>query len=262
MSGRGRPNECSWEAFATEDGTLPSTIARAADLLALTARLTHVEEYLRTLPPNLASFNNYSAPLIIPTTGEPLKIEMEETFSDTEDAAVNLENGVFMRPPPIFSGNGDVASPAASSSSKLRHQVGSKSMTTGVRELRFGGKPMEYTKVLTSIISQEKNLGSFSKAHLNVEFDALPEDVEQAWKDEQRKIYRALPTRGAIKHLVSLYFSKVSWLFHHLHAPSFFAELEAFDAMWDAGRLEEVDVLWLALLCIVSCFIRQCATSC
>lgn len=260
FTGRGRPNECTWEAFATEDGALPTSIARSSDLIALASRLAHVEAYLKTLPPNLANFRPYIPPLTPTATPTEIvkQITKEETFSDTEDAAVDLENGVFGR-----SGLGRT-SPAPSSTKNNRGvEEGTRSRrgTVSGRELRFGGKALELTKALTSIVAPDRLISAYSKAHLNVEFDASPADVERAWGEEQRRIYRALPNRAAIKHLVSLYFTKVSWLFHHLHAPSFFAELEAFDAMWDAGRLEEVDVFWVALLCIVSIEIDESTNS-
>lgn len=56
-TGRNRPEDCTWDVFQpANDAFLPPTIARSTDLEALTARLAHVEAYLKTLPPNFAMF--------------------------------------------------------------------------------------------------------------------------------------------------------------------------------------------------------------
>lgn len=142
----------------------------------------------------------------------------EETFSDTEDAAVNLENGVFGGR--LGGGAGEKKVQGAQ-----RVPIGGKGggmagASNARSQARFGAPALELTKALTSIIAAERPHDTFSKAHLNVEFDASPAEVEQARKEELRKIYRALPNRQSVVHLVNLYFGRVSWLFHHLHAPT------------------------------------------
>lgn len=273
LSERGQASGCTWDVFSNE-GYLPPTIARTSDLSAITSRLQHIEAFLRTLPPNLASFTPYVPPAAPNTAlGDPNWKTLvqgagggaqEETFSDTEDAAVDLENGVF----------GQVAANAAAGSPEATKTTSGTSGRGGGGaggKLRFGGRDMELTTALTSIVAPER-VGS-SKVHLDVEFDANPAEVEKARVDVLRRIYRVLPLRNAVNHLVHLYFSRVSWLFHHiqyvpapftsffanasndeilLSAPSFLAELEAFHAMWDAGRSDEVDFFWVALLLMVS----------
>lgn len=64
---------------------------------------------------------------------------------------------------------------------------------------------------------------------------------------------RTLPGRDATLFLVERYFSNVAWLFHHLHAPSFRAEVQHFHLMCDQERQRDVDPFWLALLLMVIC---------
>lgn len=142
----------------------------------------------------------------------------EETFSDTEDAAVDIENGVFGA---RFGGGGEKKIVGAHRGLPNGGVGGSAGGAGASRsQARFGAPALELTKALTSIIAAERPNDTFSKAHLSVEFDATPAEVEQARRDELRRIYRALPDRQSVVHLVNLYFGRVSWLFHHLHAPT------------------------------------------
>lgn len=236
---RGRPSDCTWDLLSTDAGLLPPTIARTADVDALTARLTHIEAYLRTLPPNLASFVPY-APQADPHPAHPppRKAPPDETFSDTEDAAVLLENGVF--------GTRPILGPDSPEHSSL---VLPRDDGRRARESRFGARGLELTKALTSIVALGHRTPS--RAHLNVEFDATAAEVDAAAASATQRILRALPPRAVVRHLVNLYFTRVSWLFHHLHAPSFLVELDAFYSLVDLGRSDDVDVFWLALLLMV-----------
>ncbi|KAL8281363.1 hypothetical protein RQP46_006397 [Phenoliferia psychrophenolica] len=245
---RGRPSQCSWDLFSN-DAALPPTIARSADVDILASRLAHIEAYLRTLPPNLAPFTPFT-PSPLPHTPHPLQLQpppRDETFSDTEDAAVLIENGVFGSRPIL-----GPDSPDNSSSLTMRRDDGgsSRGARGDVRDSRFGRRDRELTKSLTSIVSQGKSTPS--RAHLNVEFDATQADVEAATVAATQRVLRALPPRPVVHHLVGLYFTRVSWLFHHLHAPSFLVELDAFDVLVDAGRGDDVDIFWVALLLMAS----------
>lgn len=231
LAERGQASGCTWDAFSTE-GYLPPTLARTSDLSAVTSRLQHIEAFLARLPPNLASFTPYVPPappstaLEDPNRKTPVQGAgegvQEETWSDTEDAAVDLEDGVF----------GQVAANAAAESPETKTRLGTNGRgggTTGGK-LRFGGRDMELTKALTSIVSPER-VGPASKVHLDVEFDASPAEVERARLEVLGRIYRALPTREAVTHLVHLYFSRVSWLFHHIQSviDLFSCFLDSFD---------------------------------
>jgi hypothetical protein len=252
---RGQASACTWDVFSTE-GFLPPSIARTVDVVALADRLKQVEAYLQTLPPNLGTFKPF-VPVSVATPGQSevddkemlivTKLQPEqinnESFSDTEDAAVNLENGVFGR------GLGAAGLVKMRSGDRTR-----SNSVAGGQTSRFGGvRNMEFTKALTCIVSMDRGPGtsSYSKVHLDVNFDASPAEVEFARMEAIRRIFRVLPPRAAVTHLVQLYFSRVSWLFHHVHAPSFLAELDSYHAMCDAGRADEVDISWIALLLMV-----------
>jgi hypothetical protein len=151
---RGASSTCTWDIFSgtgNGDGFLPPSIARTADLDAVVARLAHVEAYLKTLPPNLASFRplaqgvqdtNYGDPnrkFIAGGGGAGVGREQgkEETFSDTEDAAVNLENGVFGGR--LGGGGGEKKTPGARPGLTVGGTGGGMTRATSVRSLtRFG----------------------------------------------------------------------------------------------------------------------------
>lgn len=251
---------------------MPPSIARTVQVEAVADRVSQIEAFLSTLPPNRASFQAYAARKPSTALADPARKfvgagaavkEQEDTFSDTEDAAVNLENGVFGARMTALdkTGKGGIG--------KLEGR--GAPAAPGQRPSRFVGSSLELTKSLTSIVATDRPNESYSKGHLAVEFDASPAEVERARAEELRRIYRALPNRASIVHLVTLYFERVSWLFHHLHAPtsvrrnmsvpsreltaffpySFTVELEAFHTMCDSGRQQEVDPLFLALLLMV-----------
>ncbi|BGP31851.1 hypothetical protein JCM10296v2_003628 [Rhodotorula toruloides] len=272
---RGKPSECAWDVLQpANDVYLPPNLARTSDLEALAARLAHVEKYLRTLPPNLAP---YRALDIVPVASNDKPGEAsdarrggkkrkligamdDEAFSDTEDAAVQLENGVF-RPTEAVStalttalaaqtrSNGLLPSPQPPS---LMRATSNPAASTLSSASRFGAPQVELTKALTSIVSPPTNPASTSiLAHLPVDFDATPEEVAQVKADEIDRIMRTLPGRDATAYLVERYFDNVAWLFHHLHAPSFRAEVEAFHTLCDQNRQHSIDLPWLALLLMV-----------
>lgn len=249
---RGQADLCTWDVFSTE-GFLPPTIARSSEVAALTDRLAHVEHYLSTLPSNQPTFYPYlpiagPSTLVAPpaqqqsTRKPPATFGDEETFSETEDAAIDLEEA-FVKTPTI----------ANLDDKEAFSRTESRGMLPGTKEMKYGGRGAELTKALTCIVASERPAGAapYSKVHLTVSLTATQAEVEKARLTALRMLYRVLPQRAAVTHLVELYFSKVSWLFHHIHAPTFLAELEAFHIMLDNGRSEEVDVLWIALLFMV-----------
>ncbi|BGO93876.1 hypothetical protein NBRC10512_006114 [Rhodotorula toruloides] len=274
---RGKPSECAWDVLQpANDVYLPPNLARTSDLEALAARLAHVEKYLRTLPPNLAPFRPLDIVPVVPkdrpgevsdARGGGKKRKMigaldDEAFSDTEDAAVQLENGVFRPTEAASTGlatslvaptrpNGLMPSPQPPSLMRATSNPAAATLSSATS--RFGAPQVELTKALTSIVSPPVHPVSTPSllAHLPVDFDATPEEVAQARADEIDRIMRTLPGRDAIGYLVERYFDNVAWLFHHLHAPSFRAEVEAFHTICDQNRQHSIDLPWLALLLMV-----------
>ncbi|GAA5861032.1 hypothetical protein JCM8547_008014 [Rhodosporidiobolus lusitaniae] len=279
---RNRPGDCSWDVFQpANDAFLPATLARTADVDQLAARLAHVEKYLQTLPPNFAQFRPAVGP---PPTAEGVEGNVrailagtavkegdrEEGYSDTEDAAVNLENGVF---------NGRLELPGASlttSSAPLPQSLAPSSAqqaSVPVRPAlqqppqpsqqhlsRFGAPQVELTPALTSIVSSVPvssfNPSSALASTLGIDFDATPEEMRKARRDEVERILRALPSREVTEFLVERYFASVAWLFNHLHAPSFRSELAFFyDTLCSSSpsRAHEVDLSFLSLLLMILC---------
>ncbi|GAA6056116.1 hypothetical protein JCM3770_006002 [Rhodotorula araucariae] len=266
---RGRPSECAWDVFQpANDAFLPPTIARTAELDSLAQRLAHVERYLQTLPPNFALFRPIT-PSATPVagglavqagrkgsaagTGRPER-EGEEGYSDTEDAAMSLENGVFSARIGLESANSSAKPSITPARPHLPHATSSVGPASGRNAaVRFGAPQLELTKALTCIVSTTPTPSASLKAHLLVDFDATLEEVQEARKAEVERIVRTLPGREATAFLVERYFTSVNWLFHHLHAPSFRAELDAFHSLCNASRANDVDLTWLALLLMVLC---------
>ncbi|KAK4702031.1 hypothetical protein P7C70_g4194, partial [Phenoliferia sp. Uapishka_3] len=227
---RGRPADCTWDLLSN-DAALPPTIARTSDVDALVARLAHVESYLRTLPPNLAPFTPYTPQIPSshhhpPSANSSLRILKAQSpgFSDTEDAAVLLENGVFGTRP--ITGPDSPENDTGSRGTRRGGEGNQRAGRGDARESRFGSRGSDLTKALTSIVAHGRRIPS--RAHLNVEFDSTQAEVETATTSATQRILRAIPPRAVVQHLVNLYFTRVSWLFHHLHAPSFLIELDAF----------------------------------
>lgn len=211
---RGKPHECVWEEFANAS-SMPATIARAKDLDALSARLAHVETFLAKLPPNLTqSFKPLPTGMSIgPSTSanapSPMRIQnaKSDDFSDVEDAAATLEDGVFGAPP----ANGQSGAGVHRTSSKEARQaqtphVGKMGFTN-----TFGGtRHLELTPELTSIVAPERppHMPPLSTAHLDTPFDASPEQIDEAYRRAVRKCTDILPDSNVIDYLVDLYFAK------------------------------------------------------
>ncbi|GAA5911475.1 uncharacterized protein JCM6883_005771 [Sporobolomyces salmoneus] len=267
-SKRGRPTDCSWDILdpGNVDTFLPSTIARTSELEQLAERLAHVEAYLKTLPPNFALFRPLVPQVNASTTpgdsnakdvAPKAEKEVEDGYSDTEDAAVTLENGVF---------NGRLALdptakvptsvPPSSNSTRPFMAHAPVSFPGTARPPQRFGAPVELTSALTSIVSNMTPASSFFtstslRAHLNLEFEASPASAYEVFVNEVDRMIRSLPGREATTYLVDRYFTSVAWLFRVVHAPSFRAEVEAFHKLCDEGRQAEVDIYWLSLLFMV-----------
>lgn len=205
------------------DSLLPDFIARTVDLTTAVARIAAIEQYLSLLPSTLPPFVVVALPAgLIPRAGpvEATAVRMtpstsfaneEETFSDTEVAAIQLE--AFVKGPP------------------QQAEGLSNSQSAGGSSIMAVERPV---------------LVSTSRVHLNVEWDATSTQVKDAQRRAIRKVYRTLPTTPEISYLVDLFFSRVS-LFHSIHEPTFRSELEIFSAM-GPGRELEVDPLFFALV--------------
>ncbi|GAA5825755.1 hypothetical protein JCM11251_000359 [Rhodosporidiobolus azoricus] len=298
---RNRPTDCTWDVFQpANDAFLPPTLARTAEVEQLALRLAHVEKYLATLPPNFALFrplppgamgviegrNGGLAALSAAAEGAGVggrRIKEDEGYSDTEDAAVTLENGVFdgrlgdlaatsastskpfTNPTlPATSTSQPIISTSASSTAPVRPALPPSTSSTAILPsllapshsqgpTRFGAPPLELTPALTSITSSSPPPSSAVKAALLIDFDAGPEEVHQARRKEVERIAKALPGKAATVWLVERYFGSVAWLFNHLHAPSFRAELAFFHDHLLPTRAHEVDLFYLALLLMVLC---------
>ncbi|KAM0791451.1 hypothetical protein ACM66B_005906 [Microbotryomycetes sp. NB124-2] len=78
-------------------------------------------------------------------------------------------------------------------------------------------------------------------------------------KPEQRRkfvlddIYESLPKKQMMDHLVQTYFTRADWAWHLHHRPTFEAEYAAFGQLLAAGRRDEVDPLWTAVLAMTCC---------
>jgi len=229
-SKRGQGSTCQFDALVQHE--LPPTIARSAEVQALLLRVNHVERYLGSLPPSYATFKPYvpkeaddglpgSSAMAAGYSERPSRgahhghghghgLE-SETLSETEDAAVSLEAGVFAKELRMDLGPGGGVGRAGSA------PVAVGSIATG--ELRFGGKPVELTKALTSIVGPDRPPAS-SRYALDVDFEASDAELAAARRVAVRRLSEALPDRAVQFHLVHLYFGSVSWLFHVLHPSS------------------------------------------
>lgn len=65
----------------------------------------------------------------------------------------------------------------------------------------------------------------------------------------RRYLVSLLPSQAQCDMLVSYFFENINWMYQSIHAPSFRSELTAF---WDTD-VDDVDLIWLALLYIIIC---------
>lgn len=236
-----------------------------SDIAELQLRLSTIESYLATLSlPNPAPFMTLNSPrTILPAVSLPPPLQRassnrttglfvgssitsgrtsergrdhEENFSDVdvEDAAVNLENGVF--------GNG------LNGGTKLQMREESADIGNSGR--------MELTTAGTSIIAAKQTFDSSTRslAHLGIDFSASPIEIRAAYYAAiTRILHLIVPHRKIILSFVNTYFGP-DRLFSTLHEPTFRTELEFFFQLCDSGRSNEVDPLWLSLLCMVCSF--------
>jgi hypothetical protein len=143
----------------------------------------------------------------------------------TEDAAQNLENGVF-------NGRLDLAStvsaapltsslPAPSLAAQPPPLITRPSQPAPSSTARFGAPPLELTTALTSIVALPLPHGDALSANLGCDFDATPAEITAARREEVERILKVLPDREVTEFLAERYFESVAWLFNHLHAPTY-----------------------------------------
>lgn len=80
--------------------------------------------------------------------------------------------------------------------------------------------------------------------------------LNQAELDAERlrtldKIFAILPPKKEAYDSAKRYFEQFDWFFPVIHRETFFAELERYWQMYEAGRRHEVDPAWLALYTII-----------
>ncbi|KAF6802843.1 C6 transcription factor [Colletotrichum sojae] len=72
----------------------------------------------------------------------------------------------------------------------------------------------------------------------------LFDETQRFWK---RYLLSLLPTQTQADLLITYFFENINWIYHAVHAPSFRAR---YSELW-AMEVEDVDLIWLALLYVV-----------
>lgn len=90
--------------------------------------------------------------------------------------------------------------------------------------------------VASAIIARSSNLSDAS----------LLDEPTSYWR---HYLITALPSQTQCDMLVSYYFENINWIYQAIHAPSFRAEYNAF---W-TRNVDSIDLIWLALLCMMLC---------
>lgn len=213
----------------------------AEELRETKDRLAAVELYLQSLqstPTTSPSFipapypRLASLPATLPITtrsSERLR-DQEETFSDVEDAAVDLEIGMFA--PALVTENKPIRS-----------------------ELTKGGTSILKPRMLDSSASYA---GSGS-SYLGLDFSASKEEIIFAKNAALGRILRLLSNRPLVLSLVDKYFG-LDQLFSTLHETSFRAELQFFFDL-SMARRDELDPGWISMLCMVRIFALRCEST-
>ncbi|GAA5946026.1 hypothetical protein JCM10213_005455 [Rhodosporidiobolus nylandii] len=169
-------------------------------------------------------------------------------MSDTEDAAVKLENVAFTsrvpgsgyRPQdslPFFD------NPSSLSAAQSAHLPPRASVAF---------PPAELTSMLTSIVAPPLVYdGPFSSSSLGLGLCFSLEELRVQRSNALRGLWQHLPEKALSMKLVEKYFIEVDFLHNVFHRKSFMAELERAWEMIEAGRREEIDSMWLAGYCMV-----------
>ncbi|BGP24434.1 hypothetical protein JCM10295v2_003347 [Rhodotorula toruloides] len=233
---RNQPDACSWEDAKIEPEKQP--FALATDVQELRERLQLVERFIDKLPaPLKASF----AELGVSTMGQRPKKEL-----NAADAPIDY---------------------SSFESAISKHPAGHQSDDLGVIDnIIFGGSGKfansgttlmqlpepDFTAWRTSILAPRIIFVSPATS-TNLGLDLC---LNQAELDSERlrtldKIFAILPPKREAYDSAQRYFESFDWFFPVIHRETFFAELERYWQMCEAGKRHEVDPAWLALYTII-----------
>ncbi|GAA5964165.1 hypothetical protein JCM3765_005360 [Sporobolomyces pararoseus] len=142
---------------------------------------------------------------------ESIRAKSEENLSETEEAAMTLED---------IAVNVRVSAPQT------------------VRQVAAPANP--YTS--TAALPPPPHSASRYRESL------LVPQISKRWRYVLEDLYSGLPSRPKMDFLIQYYFGNVSWFWLPYHTPTFLAEYEAFHQLMREGRQLEIDPLWLATL--------------
>ncbi|GAA5877963.1 hypothetical protein JCM16303_002795 [Sporobolomyces ruberrimus] len=219
------------ESALCDPGSTPGTAnGTAGDLNCgdhradLERRVSHLENMLlgQGLPPphhqrkaSTATTVNGASPVATERggggSGETVRAKSEDNLSETEEAAMTLED---------IAVNVRVSAPQT------------------VRQVAAPVNPY----ASTAAIPPPPHSASRYRESL------LVPQISKRWRYVLEDLYSSLPTRPKMDFLIQYYFANVGWFWLPYHAPTFLAEYDAFHQLLREGRQLEVDPLWLAVL--------------
>ncbi|GAA5873880.1 hypothetical protein JCM8547_008629 [Rhodosporidiobolus lusitaniae] len=233
---RGAAESCNWEDAKIEPEKQPFALVNDVD--ELRERISLIERYLNTLP---APLRSTMRELGIKTFGtrpyNDIKTEQiaHDEFTDMEKhiaavkAAAGQNDSLGVLDSVLFGGD--------------NLMKGNTRLEPHKPELTAAYTCINSPKILYVDPATSTNLG------LDLCFNQEELDAERYRTVE--RIYKLLPSKQDSYTLIRRYFSQFEWFFALLHHGSFFAEVDKFWELHDAGRKHEVDPAWLATFYLV-----------
>ncbi|KAI5474464.1 Zn(2)-C6 fungal-type transcription factor [Pseudohyphozyma bogoriensis] len=225
------------------------SFALNSDVRHIARRLAHLESlFAQTNPgllPNPSSTNpsahqspshSYHSPN---RPSEDLDGEDPQSHSDTEDAAVNLEDVAFAARVPVLQ-----AISTAGQGNKRRDLRGGN-----------GAGGAELTSALTSILAPPLDFDQDgrprSAVRLGLDLAISANDLPLARSASMAQIFAVLPGKEISDFLIQKYFSEMDWDYSPLDANAFIPEHERYREMLLQNREDSVDPLWVGVFCMV-----------
>lgn len=270
--------------------TFRSSFALNSDVRQLARRLAHLESLFEATNPGLlpkdapipriagsskpspashsADYRSPASPYQQdpPANGEPVK--REDSTSDTEDAAVTLEDVAFGARVPVLR----ALSSTGNAPEGPKRTTNSSRMDLELNEA--------FTSILAEPLSYDQDGRPRSAVRLGLDLAISTEDLPTARSGSMAQIFAVLPGKDITDFLINKYFAEASshrmfcscfadlprftqmeWDYRVLDPEAFPVEHERYTEMLAEGREDLIDPLFVAVLCMVSRSSAQTSTS-
>lgn len=170
------------------------------------------------------------------------EIAGSRSASDAEDAAEKLEDVAFQARVPVLRALGGPQAGPSRGHSELAPQV------KGSTDLTEAG-----TSIIAEPLSYDQDGRPRSAVRLGLDLAIASNDLPSARSASMSQIFAVLPGRDIACFLIDKYFNEMEWDYRVLDPVAFPQEHDRYLQMLTDGRQDEIDPLFVAVLCMVSC---------